>query len=72
MQRLMAAIAYLERKNVQLVLDRGFYSESHISSLYRKRRKFLISMRVSLGIVKSHLEEVRESMVTRSHYSSKF
>ncbi len=34
MQRLMAAIAYLERKNVQLVLDRGFYSESHVSSLY--------------------------------------
>ncbi len=29
-------------------------------------------MKVSLRIVKSHLEEVRESMVTRSHYSSKF
>ena len=41
---------------VKLVMDRGFYSESNINSLYREHLKFLIGVRISLVFVKKQLD----------------
>jgi transposase len=71
-QNLLADIAFLKLDKVQLVMDRGFYSEVNINALYHKHYKFLISVKTSLKYVKKNLDEVRGSMVLRPHYSSRY
>jgi transposase len=69
-RRLLADISFLITGKVKLVMDRGFYSEANINSLYHKHYKFLVGTKVSLSFVQNALEEVRESMKSRSHYNS--
>jgi transposase len=69
--KLLADIDFLQLDKVKLVMDRGFFSEANINALYQKHHKFLIAAKTSLKIVSKKLEEVRSSMVTRSHHSSK-
>ena len=71
-RNLLADIDFLELQKVNLVMDRGFYSEENINALYQKHYKFLIAVQTSLRFVKSRLEEVRSSMTTRPFYSSKY
>lgn len=68
----LAAIDFLNLNKVKLIMDRGFYSEANINELYRKHYKFLIATKTSLKFVKKKLDEVRSTMVSRPHYSSKF
>lgn len=70
-QKLLADIDFLDLGKVQLVMDRGFYSEANINALYQQHYKFLIAARTGLNIVQKHLNPVRESMLSRSNYSSK-
>lgn len=69
---MLADIDFLNLSKVKLVMDRGFYSETNINEMYRKHYKFLIAAKISLKFVKKKLDEVRSTMVSRSHYSSKF
>lgn len=69
---MLADIDFLNLSKVKLVMDRGFYSETNINEMYRKHFKFLIAAKTSLKFVKKKLDEVRSTMVSRSHYSSKF
>lgn len=69
-QGFLCDIDFLDMGKVNLVMDRGFYSEDNINSMYRQHLKFLIGGKLSLKLIKGKLEEVRSSMVTRSHYSS--
>jgi transposase len=61
----------LKSDNIKLVLDRGFYSEANVNALYKNRCKFLMAARTSLKLVQEKLALVRESMVSRPHYSSR-
>jgi transposase len=69
---LLADIDFLQLDKVKLVMDRGFYSEKNINALYEKHHKFLIGVKTSLKFVQNQLDEVRPSMVSRPHYSSKY
>jgi transposase len=71
-QNLLADIDFLNLEKVQLVMDRGFYSEDNINALFRQHYKFLISTRTSLLFVRRKLDEVCGSMTSRPHYSSKY
>jgi hypothetical protein len=71
-QNLLADIDFLNLEKVQLVMDRGFYSEDNINTLFRQHYKFLISTRTSLLFVRKKLDEVCGSMVSRPHYTSKY
>ena len=71
-QNLLADIDFLNLEKVQLVMDRGFYSEENINALFRQHYKFLISTRTSLFFVKKKLDEVCGSMVSRPHYTSRY
>jgi len=71
-QNLLADIGFLNLDKVKLVMDRGFYSEENINALYQKHYKFLIAGKTSLKLVKKKLNEVRSTMVSRPHYSSKY
>jgi transposase len=70
-QNLLADIDFLKLGKVKLVMDRGFYSEKNINALYQKHYKFLIASKTSLKFVQNQLDEVRDTMVSRPHYSSK-
>ena len=70
-QNMLADIDFLKLDKVKLVMDRGFYSEDNINALYEKHYKFLMGAKTSLKFVKQKLDEVRSSMVSRAHFSSK-
>lgn len=72
MQHLLDDMDFLEMKKVNLVMDRGFYSEANINELYKNHHKFLIGAKLSLKLVKPHLEAARTKLTSRSHYSSKY
>ena len=67
--KLLQDIEYLNIKKVKLVLDRGFYSQANINALFQYHYKFLIAVKNSFSFVKHHLDDVRETMVTRANYS---
>jgi len=69
---MLADINFLKIDKVKLVMDRGFYSEANVNELYRKHYKFLMGTKISLKFVKKKLDEVRSTMVSRLHYSSKY
>jgi transposase len=71
-QNLLSDMDFLEIKKVNLVMDRGFYSEENINELYRNHHKFLIGAKLSLKLVKPHLEAARMKLTSRSCYSSKY
>ncbi|MBN1191211.1 MAG: IS1634 family transposase [Dehalococcoidales bacterium] len=71
-KNLLADIDFLNLEKVQLVMDRGFYSEDNINALFRQHYNFLISTRTSLLFVRRKLDEVCGSMASRPHYSSKY
>ena len=71
-RNLLADIEFLTLDKVSLVMDRGFYSEENISALFQKDYKFIIAVKTSLKFVQKHLKEVRTTLITRSHYSSKY
>lgn len=68
---MLADIDFLKIDKVKLVMDRGFYSEANVNELYKKHYKFLMGAKISLKFIKNKLDEVRSTMVSRSHYSSK-
>ena len=70
-QKMLADIDFLKLDKVQLVMDRGFYSEANVNALYQKHYKFLMAARTGLSFVQKYLDPVRESMLSRSCYSSK-
>jgi transposase len=71
-KNLLADIDFFGYDNIKLVMDRGFYSEANINELYRNHLKFLIAAKVSLSLVKSELDKVRDSIREWSNYSQKY
>jgi len=71
-QNLLTDIDFLQLEKVKLVMDRGFYSEDNINTLYQQHFKFLIAAKTSLKLVQRKLAEVRGVMVSRPYYSSKY
>jgi len=69
-KKLLHDVEYLGIKKVKLVLDRGFYSEANINSLYAHHYKFLLATKTSLRYVKHFWDEVSNTMATRSNYSA--
>ena len=71
-KKLLADLKSLGLGKVKLVMDRGFYSENNVNALYQNNLKFLIATKVNLKIVQKELDEVRDSIKTRSNYNSTF
>lgn len=68
--KLLKDIDFLELDNITLIMDRGFFSEANINALYEKRYKFLMGARIGLLFIQKVLDPVRESMKSRTTYSS--
>lgn len=72
LRKLLADMNTLGYKKIKVVLDRGFYSAANINDLYRHHMKFLIAANLSLKLVKTHLETVRDAMRIWTHYSQDY
>ena len=59
-------------RQVNVILDRGFYSKSNIDLLYKNHQKFAVGVKLSLTYVKEILNEERENIKTWSHLQTQF
>ena len=71
-QKMLKDIDFLKKDKVHLVMDRGFYSETNVNALYKKHYKFLMAIKTKISFVQKVLDSVRENMLSRSCYSSKY
>ena len=72
LRKLLSDMNTLGYKKIKVVLDRGFYSAVNINDLYRHHMKFLIAAKLSLKLVKTHLDTVRDTMRSWTHYSQAY
>ena len=52
----------------KFVMDRGFYSEDNINGLYKEHVKFLVGVKLSLKLIKKHLDEVYDDIRMFTNY----
>ena len=69
-ENLVKDVDFLKLEKLKLVMDRGFYSEKNINDLMKHHHKFLIGARLSLNLVSSRLNKIRDDFVTRFNYNS--
>ncbi len=71
-QKLLGDIDFLNLEKVNLVMDRGFYSEDNVNALYQRHYKFIMGARTSLKYITGFIDEERETIASRPFYSSKY
>jgi len=71
-KHLLAELDLLGYAKVKLLMDRGFYSEDNINALFKDHLKFLISVKMSLALVRKELDAIFERFRTFEHYSEKY
>jgi len=72
LRKLLADMNTLGYEKIKVVLDRGFFSAANINDLYRHHMKFLIAAKLSLKLVQTHLDTVRDTMRSWTHYSQAY
>ncbi|WP_240744224.1 transposase [Desulfopila sp. IMCC35006] len=72
LRKLLADMNTLGYEKIKVVLDRGFFSAANINDLYRHHLKFLIAAKLSLKLVTTHLDTVRDTMRNWTHYSQAY
>ncbi len=68
LRKLLADMNTLGYEKIKVVLDRGFFSAANVNDMYRHHMKFLIAARLSLKIVQTNLDTVREKMRNWTYY----
>lgn len=69
-ENLIKDIDFIELDKINLVMDRGFYSEKNINDLMKHHHKFIIGAKTSLKVVGNRLDKIRDDFVTRFNYNS--
>lgn len=72
LRKLLADMNTLGYEKIKVILDRGFFSTANINDLYRHHMKFLIGAKLSLKLVQTHLETVRDKMRSWTHYNQDY
>lgn len=72
LRKLLADMNTLGYSKFKVVLDRGFFSAANINDLYKNHMKFLIGAKISLKLVKEHLDKVRDEMRNWPYYSQDY
>jgi len=68
LRKLLANMNTLGYERIKVVLDRGFFSATNVNDMYHHHMKFLIAAKLSLKIVQTHLDVVREKMRNWTYY----
>lgn len=72
LRKLLADMNTLGYEKIKVVLDRGFFSAANINEMYKHHMKFLIAAKLSLRLVQTHLNTIRDKMRSWSHYSQAY
>lgn len=72
LRKLLLDMNSLGYEKIKVVLDRGFFSTANINDLYQHHMKFLIAAKLSLILVKTNLDTVRDTMRSWTHYSQTY
>ena len=72
LRKLLADMNTLGYEKIKIVLDRGFFSAANINDLYKNHMKFLIAAKLSLKLIKTHLDNARDTMRNWIHYSQAY
>lgn len=71
-RNLLADLNLLGIGKVKLVMDRGFYSEANINSLYKEHVKFLLAVKTSLRFVRKELDRIHSNFRSYDNFSEKY
>lgn len=71
-KHLLADIDFLSCQKVKLLMDRGFYSEANINSLFQHHLKFLMATQVRLKYIQLELDQVRSSLHSWTNYHQEY
>lgn len=69
LKTLLADLAVLGFNKLNLVLDRGFYSEPNINALFRDHMKFLLAASTSLKLIRRELDKVKDELDSYANYN---
>lgn len=69
---LLRELDVLGYSKVKLVMDRGFYSEANLNALFKARVKFLVASRMSLLLIRQHLEPHHDTFRSYDRFSEKY
>lgn len=72
LRKLLVDMNTLGYEKIKVVLDRGFFSAANINDLYKNHMKFLIAAKLSLKLVQTNLDTVRDTMRTWSYYNQAY
>jgi transposase len=72
LRKLLSDMNTLGYEKIKVILDRGFYSAANINDLYKYHLKFLIAAKISLKLVQTNLDIVRDTMRSWNHYSQAY
>lgn len=72
LRKLLVDMNTLGYEKIKVVLDRGFFSAANINDLYKNHMKFLIAAKLSLKLVQTNLDTVRDTMRTWSSYNQTY
>lgn len=72
LRKLLLDMNSLGYQKIKVVLDRGFFSAVNLNDLYRHHMKFLMAAKLSLNLVKTHLDTVRDTMRSWTYYSQTY
>ena len=69
LKTLLADLSVLGFSKLNLVLDRGFYSEPNINALFREHIKFILAANTSLKLIRRELDKVKDELDSYANYN---
>ncbi len=71
-RHLLEDLELLGYSKIQLVMDRGCYSEDNINCLYRDHVKFLVSVKMSLSFIRNELDRIYDPVRSFEYYNENY
>lgn len=71
-KQLMTEFNVMGYKKVNVILDRGFYSRDNVNALFKNHQKFIVGVKLSLGYVKTVLDQERETLKLWGNLETQF
>lgn len=66
---LLALFDQFPKESIQLVMDRGFYTQENVLNLCKENIEFVIGAKKSVNYIKEVIDQSRETIETVAHYN---
>ncbi len=71
-RRFLEELDILGYSKVKLIMDRGFFIEYNINSLFQNHIKFLMSAKMSLNFIQNELDDIYDTFRDFEHYNENY